>query len=151
VSQPARERWLWRREGRRDAVELAFCSIGVGFGTLDLGFRGAEFGFKRALVDGEEDVSLLHEAAGLEMHLGDVAGHAWPQIDELSGLNTSGEFLPLDKFLGLDRGEGHRCGWHGTATVTTTISGLSAGGEEQGEWEEDARGGHGEFWGKGQS
>ena len=131
-------------EKSRNTVELAFGGIGIGFSTLHLGLRGAEFGFKRPLVDGEEDVSLFHEAAGLEMHLGDVAGHSRAEIDHLGGFDTAGEFLPLDEFLRLHRSEAHWCGRHGTATVTAALGGLSASGEEQGEWEEDARGGHGE-------
>jgi hypothetical protein len=62
--------------------------------------------------------------------------HAGPEIDHLSGFDASGEFLPLDEFLRLHGSEGHRGGRHGTATVTSaTFRRLSAGGEEQGEWE----------------
>jgi hypothetical protein len=73
---------------------------------LILGFALVELSLMPARIDHKQHVALLHQLAGLKLHLPDVPRNARTHFNHLDGLGAAGELIVFDQFLflhGCDR------------------------------------------------
>ncbi|MNP47847.1 hypothetical protein D3C76_1419260 [compost metagenome] len=88
---------------------------------MQLGFQALDLGLEGARVDLEQQVAFLHQAAFIEGHVVDVAGHARTDLDRLGRFQAAGELVPLveglfDHFGNADLGRcGREVGFRGLA------------------------------------
>ncbi|MNE68172.1 hypothetical protein D3C80_1638210 [compost metagenome] len=94
---------------------------------MQLGFETLDLGLEWPRIDLEQQVAFLHQAAFVERHPVDKAGHPRADIHRFGGFKTPGEFIPfvdrlLDDFGDADLRRGHLLGG---------LRGLAAGAEQQ--------------------
>ena len=110
----------------------------AGLGGRQGGGGAVHFGRVRARVDGEEHVALLDDAAVLEVHGRQGAGHQRADVDAVDGFQAAGIALPVhdglaDDFSHLDgRGGGGALGHGDIAAGRSPGQGIAASGREYG-------------------
>ncbi len=122
------------------AVEIGHREVERGLGARQIGARLLERGLERPLVDGEQQIALLHQLAVLEMDGLEIAGNARAHFDGIDRDEAADIFVlvgdrALHRLGHGDRRRGRRGG---------LLRGLAAGGERQRKHEPraDARGGN---------
>ena len=65
----------------------ALCACGIGFGAVE---RGAYF----AIINAEQQLPAIDQAAFRKMHRSEIAGYPWPQFNGIDGFNATAEFIP---------------------------------------------------------
>ncbi len=68
----------------------------AGFGIRDFGLGLPQGNLEQALVDGEQDVALVHERSVREIDRFQITRHARPDIDRVRRLEPTDEFVLLD-------------------------------------------------------